>query len=232
MGSIENLMLFECNSPETATKFYERLARAIVPQIDLNYEGNQIVDVSLDKQFVKAYVYGESKRVYWLGFEWAEASNHTIAFIGSLDSMIHLSVDPTKILPYQTLSTEDWRMLLEELVEEFWRYANCSTFTPIDLRRIIRMCHLGTDKSVEEAVFDVLKEDVEIRDRTPDGYKLHYVLAMRRIQTLSYDCKDSLYGDRLLHRVMLHLLYLGVVSPRRDAKMRKFISAVKRISLG
>lgn len=228
---LESVAYFEGKDIAAVDEFLRCMDRLKVPHIDVASDRVQIVEASRYNHFARVYIYGDMKDTYWACCDYADSFDHRIAFVGNIDSSRNPPFSVESALPFQTPGSNDWRCWNETLARKFREMVDMSDY-PVDwLRRIVSVCHLGVSKDVEEEVVRRLLRDDSLRVEMSASYETNYAMAMTRIQELSRDRGESEWGDRLLQRVMLHLLYLSVVHPRRESVIKNAVSAVRRLVL-
>lgn len=226
-------VLFECVNQRVARDFYDELAAMCTGMFDVCIPTDQSVEVELDKQFVRAFVFGEPKTIYWSGFQLAEARLHQVAFIGNRDYREADFLNIHEILPLGVIERSEERASKEWLAEVFHSVADRFSFSPEELGRIVNMCHLGWDNIVESYALNALYKGNERQTKSLESWKYNYAIDMDAIQAKSRAIHDHSHGDRLLQRVMLHFIYLSYKVPGNGVQpVQKPVTGVRRMNLG
>lgn len=226
-------VLFECVNPRVAMDFCHELSAMSTGMFDACIPTDQTVEAEWDEQFVHAFIFGEPKNIYWSGFTIAEARLHQVAFIGNRDYREGETFEIKDLLPYRALErTVEERAVKEWLAENFYNVLDAYSFSSEELGRIVSMCHLGRDDSIEAYVLNALCKSGERYTKSLESWKYDYALDMDTIQAKSRASGEHPQGDRLLQRVMLHFLYLSnKLSVEGPPKVQQSGSGVQRMNL-
>lgn len=201
MNPLEYICIFECCTWEGAVLFHA--------YVKANVHPSTLMATTIEHQFVKAYIYGTGKDVYWLCCDMASKNAGRVAFIGNIESDRHLLFDPKDVLSFQKVGG------LAILPEELWLFKTFKSQVPLytyevdDIHNIVRVTHLGTSKEVEDAIVYAFRAMVDLAAWTVDGFVSYAHDNARRLQALSKRVDRDPVGDRCLQRAMLHLIYLA-----------------------
>lgn len=227
-------VLFECVNPRVAKDFCHELSAMSTGMFDVCIPTDQTVEAEWDEQFVRAFIFGEPKSIYWSGFTMAEARLHQVAFIGNRDYREGEAFEIKDLLPYGMIErTAEERAVKEWLAEHFYNVLDAYSFSPEEMGRIVSMCHLGRDDSIEAYALNALFKSGERYTKSLESWKYNYALDMDTIQAKSRANGDHPQGDRLLQRVMFHFIYLSNKFPvEGPPRVQQSGSGVQRMNLG